>query len=276
MNAPILVTGGTGTIGSRVVPLLAGEGRRIRVLSRHPERGDQPDAGNAGDAGVGDLVQHVGGDTVRDQGLAEAMAGVDVVLHLAGGAKGDDVAARNVVAAARRAGVDRLVLISVIGADRMPIGYFRTKAAAERTLERSGLPFTVLRVAQLHDFVRPVVRAMARLPLLPAPGGLRFEPVDRDEVAARLAALTLGAAASRVPDLAGPEVLDLPRLAALYAEASGRRRHALLPVRLPGAVGRAYRAGDNLADESADRGRRTWAQSLSFWHGRGAGAAVTG
>jgi uncharacterized protein YbjT (DUF2867 family) len=245
MNAPLLVTGGTGTIGSRVIPLLVDAGQSIRVLSRHPGA-DSPG------------IQQVEGDTVSDRGLDAATSGVEVVLHLAGGAKGDDIAARNLATAARTAGVKHLILISVIGADRMPIGYFRAKAAAERSFAESGVPCTVLRVAQLHDFVLPIVGSMGKLPLLPSPRGLRFEPVDRDEVAARLATLTLGAPAGRVPDLAGPEVLDIPQLVAAYAGANGRRRHPLLPVRLPGAIGRAYRAGDNLADDSAQRGTRTW------------------
>jgi len=250
MNAPLLVTGGTGNIGSRVVPLLLAGGRDIRILSRHA-RADAPG------------IQHVVGDTVSGDGLAAALRGVDVVLHLAGGAKGDDVAARNLAAAAREAGVRHLVLISVIGADRMPIGYFRAKAAAERAIAESGVPWTVLRAAQLHDFVLPVARGMARMPLLPIPGGLRFEPVDGDEVAARLAELALGAPAGRVADLAGPEVLDVPQLVTAFRDASGApQRRGRLPIRLPGGIGRAYRAGDNLAAPTAQRGARTWQDFL--------------
>ncbi|MFJ8896410.1 SDR family oxidoreductase [Leifsonia sp. NPDC102414] len=245
MNAPLLVTGGTGTIGSRVVPLLRAAGRDLRILSRHP-RQDEPG------------IQHVEGNTVTGAGLAAALDGVEVVLHLAGGAKGDDVAARAISAAARTAGVRHLVLISVVGADRMPIGYFRAKAEAERVIADSGLPWTVLRAAQLHDFVLPIVAGMAKLPLLPTPGGLRFEPVHGDEVAARLAELALGDPAGRVADIAGPEVLGIRELAAAYAEANGRRRRPGLPVRIPGGVGRAYRAGENLAADGALRGERTW------------------
>ncbi|MDQ0894885.1 SDR family oxidoreductase [Agromyces ramosus] len=251
MNAPLLVTGGTGNIGSRVVPLLRQAGRDIRILSRHPRT---PEPG----------IQHVVGDTVAGDGLAAALEDVEVVLHLAGGAKGDDVAARNLTAAARAAGVRHLVLISVIGADRMPIGYFRAKAEAERVIAASGVPWTVLRAAQLHDFVLPVARGMARMPLLPVPGGLRFEPVHGDEVAARLAELALGSPSGRVADLAGPEVLDVPRLVAAFREATGARaRGGRLPIRLPGAVGRAYREGENLAGEGAQRGIRTWREFLN-------------
>lgn len=249
MNAPILVTGGTGTIGRRVVPLLRAAGHDVRILSRRPGR-ETPG------------IQQVAGDTVAGTGLAEALAGVQTVLHLAGGAKGDDTAARNLGAATRAAGVGHLILISVVGADRMPIGYFRAKAAAERAVAESGVPWTVLRAAQLHEFVLPVARGLARLPFTPVPRGLRFEPVHVDEVAARLAELTLGVPAGRVADIAGPEVLDVAQLLDTYAEFQGKR-HPRFAVRLPGAVGRAYRAGDNLADASARRGQRGWAEFLA-------------
>ncbi len=250
MNTPLLVTGGTGTIGSAVVPMLRAADRTVRILSRHP--GEDRDG-----------IQHVAGDTVAGRGLAEALNGVEVVLHLAGGAKGDDTAAHNVAAAARRAGVRHLILISVIGADRMPIGYFRAKAAAEQAIAASGVPWTVLRVAQLHEFVLPVVRGLMRLPVLLTPGGLRFEPVHVDEVAARLTELALGSPVGQTPDLAGPEVLTIRELADTYAEALGKRQRAGLPVRIPGATGRAYRAADNLAGESARRGERSWQEFLT-------------
>src|SRR6478736_6549861 len=172
MNQPILVTGGTGNIGSRVVPLLRGAGQSVRILTRHPHS-DSPG------------IHHVVGDTAHDHGLADAFEGVRTILHLAGGARGDDIAARNIVSAAQKSQATHLVLISVVGADRMPIGYFRAKAEAERSIVESGVPWTVLRAAQLHEFVLPIVRGLARLPITPVPTGLRFEPVHVDEVAAR-------------------------------------------------------------------------------------------
>ncbi|MGO4595225.1 SDR family oxidoreductase [Leifsonia sp. 2TAF2] len=242
MNDTILVTGGTGRIGREVVPLLRAAGREVRVLSRHPQATDDPG------------VQQLEGDTVECRGLDAAFAGAGTVLHLAGGARGDDRAARNVAEAARRAGTGHLILISVVGAARMPIGYFRAKAEAERIIEESGVPWSILAVSQLHEFVLPLVRGLSRLPITPAPRGLRFEPVHRAEVAARLAELALSRPAGRVPDLAGPEVLDVAALVAAFA---GRPR-STVRVPLAGAIGRAYREGDNLADASAVRGERTW------------------
>ncbi|HWM15176.1 MAG TPA: hypothetical protein VNP97_01180, partial [Microbacterium sp.] len=73
----------------------------------------------------------------------------------------------------------------------------------------------------------------------------------------------MGAPAGRVPDIAGPEVFDVPRLVEIFRETTGARpRRGRLPIRLPGAVGRAYRAGENLAADGAQRGIRTWREFL--------------
>jgi uncharacterized protein YbjT (DUF2867 family) len=250
MTAPVLVTGGTGTIGSRVVPMLRTAGTEVRVLTRHP-----------GENRPG--ITHVQANTVTGEGLTEALDGIEVVLHLAGGAKGDDTAAQNLTDAAKATGVKHLILISVTGADTMPIGYFHAKAAAEQIIAASGVPYTIMRAAQLHDFVLPVIRAMGRLPMLPEPGGLRFEPVAVEEVARRLCEVTLGDPAGRVADIVGPEVLTVRELANVFYEQTRRCRRPGLPMRIPGKIGRAYRAGDNLAGDDALQGSRTWREFLA-------------
>lgn len=247
MTSTTLVTGGTGTIGRLVVPLLRDAGHAVRVLSR---RGGRP----------ADGVEHVTGDLLQDRDIAALVRGCDTVLHLAGGPKGDDVATRHLVHAAAGTGVRHLVLISVIGAATMPIGYFRAKRGAEEAV--TAVPWTTVRVAQLHDLAYAVVSKLARLPVIPVPRGLRFQPVDAHDVAARLVELTLGGPAGLVPDLAGPRTYDLAELTRAYLRATGRRR-PLLPVRLPGAAGRAYRAGDNLARAGATTGTRTWEEFLA-------------
>ncbi|MGW4375540.1 SDR family oxidoreductase [Streptomyces albidoflavus] len=248
-SAPVLVTGGTGTLGSHVVPLLRAHGLTLRVLSRSP-RTDS------------DGVTYVRGDLVTGEGVAEAVRGVRTVVHLAGGPKGDDTAARNLAEAAAGAGVTHLVYISVIGVDTMPLAWFRTMRRAEEAVTTSGVPYSVLRAAQFHDLVLKMAAGMARLPVVPAPGGLRFEPVDAREVAARLVELALGEPAGLVPDLAGPRVYDLAELVRGYLAVTGRRR-PLLPLRMPGKAGRAYRAGDNLVSDGAERGRRSWEEFLA-------------
>ncbi|GIJ80443.1 Uncharacterized conserved protein YbjT, contains NAD(P)-binding and DUF2867 domains [Micromonospora phaseoli] len=248
MNSPILVTGGTGTLGRLVTPLLRDAGQPVRILSRH---GGSPAAG----------VEQVTADLATGDQVDDAVRDAEIVLHLAGGQKGDDQVARTLVRAAQRARVRRLVFISVIGADRVPLGWLRTKLAAEEAIVGSGLPWTILRAAQFHELVLTLARKMAALPVIPAPG-MRLQPVDGRDVAARLVELTLAPPAGRVPDLAGPRVYTMGELIRGYLRATGRRR-LLLPVRMPGRAGRAYRAGANLTSDGASTGTRTWEAFLA-------------
>ena len=202
MHAPILVTGGTGTLGRLVAQRLRDAGYEVRVLSRRSHQDE-------------DGVEFVTGDLATGEGVDAAVAGTGIVLHCAGGPKGDGDKARHLVRAASRAGVRHLVYISVVGADRVPLasgldramfGYFGSKLAAERAVADSGLPWTTLRATQFHDLLLLVVRQLARLPVVPVPAGIRFQPVDAGEVAARLVELALVRPAGLVPDLGGPRV----------------------------------------------------------------------
>lgn len=240
----ILVTGGTGTIGRHVVPQLQAAGRAVRVLSRH-----------AGDRGDG--VEYLAVDLLTGEGLDKAVDGVDVILHLAGGPKGDEIGTRNLVDAAERAGARHLVHISVTAVDQLPLTYFKSKLGAEQAVRGSSVPWTVLRVAQLHDFAWNAVRAMAKLPVMPAPGGLRFQPVDVRDVADRLVELTLGEPQGLVPDIVGPKVYTMTELARDYLRATGKRRLSV-PIRVPGKAGKVYRAGGNLTLTGATKGVHTW------------------
>ncbi len=258
MTSPILVTGGTGTLGRRLVPRLKEAGRAVRVLTRHG-RADE------------DGVRYVTGDLATGEGIEPAVDGVATIVHCAGSNKGDDDTTRTLVRAAlSRAGEPHLVYISVVGADRIPIvssvdrtmfGYFGSKLAAERVVAGSGLPWTTLRATQFHDLILTVVRQLGKLPVIPAPAGFRFQPVDTDEVAARLVELALGEPAGHVPDLAGPHVYSTAELIRGYLRARHRRR-PIMPVPLPGKAARAVRAGANLNPERAV-GKRTWEEFLA-------------
>ena len=257
MTSPILVTGGTGTLGRHLVPRLREAGRDVRVLSRRTRE-------------AADGVEYVTGDLLKNEGIRAAVDGAGVVVHCAGSNKGDDQATRNLVRAASQAGVQHLVYISVIGAERVPVvsrvdramfGYFWFKAAAERVVVESGLPWTTLRAAQFHDLLLLVAQQVTKLPVVPLPSGFRFQPVDAGEVAARLAELALDAPAGLVPDLAGPRIYPMDELVRGYLRASGKRR-LVVPIRLPGGAARAVRAGANLAPDRAV-GHRTWEDFLA-------------
>jgi uncharacterized protein YbjT (DUF2867 family) len=253
MASPILLTGGTGTLGRLVAPLLRDAGAPLRVLSRH-------------DHGAGFVV----GDLTTGEGLESALDGVETIVHCAGNAKGDEQMTRTLVRAASHAGAPYLVNVSVVGADRIPVtsgldramfGYFAAKLAAERVVADSGLKWTTLRATQFHDLILMTVRQMARLPVVPVMAGVRFQPVDAGEVAARLVELALDGPAGLVPDIAGPRVYGMDELVRSYLRAVHKRR-ALVPVRLPGGALRALRSGANLAPDRAV-GRRTWEEFLA-------------
>jgi uncharacterized protein YbjT (DUF2867 family) len=257
VTATILITGGTGTLGRLVVPRLQEAGRQVRVLSR-------------GSHTPGGEVQYVTGDLATGEGVDAAVDGVAIIVHLAGSARGDDDKARHLVRAAARAGSPHLLSISVVGAERVPVvsrvdramfGYFAAKRAAEQVIADSGLPWTTLRASQFHELTLTVVAQMARLPVIPVPAGVRFQPIAADEVAARLAELALGEPSGPVPDMAGPRVYGMDDLVRGYLRASGRRR-LIMPMRLPGRAARAIRAGANLAPDRAV-GHLTWEDFLA-------------
>ena len=270
MTSPILVTGGTGTLGRLVVARLRDAGRDVRVLSR---------SARVAPAGV----ELVNGDLTTGEGIDAAVDGVDVIVHCAGGPKGDDDKARHLVRAASKASSPHLVYISVVGADRVPVvgridramfGYFASKRAAELVVAGSGLPFTTLRATQFHELILIVARAMAKLPVIPAPAGFRFQPIDAEEVAARLVELALGRPAGLVPDLGGPRLYPLTDLIRSYLQATGKRR-PIVRVRMPGGAAAAIRNGSNLTPDRAV-GRTTWEEFLADRLASPATAPATG
>ncbi len=256
MTAPILLTGGTGTLGRAVTPLLQRAGCKLRLLSRHSH---EPSDG----------IQFVIGNLVTGEGVDPAVEGIATIVHCAGTAKGDEDKARHLVRAARRAGAKHLVFISVVGADRVPVhsamdraqfGYFAAKYRAERVVEESGLPWTTLRATQFYDSMLKVIRGMIRMPVIPIPS-VRFQPIATDEVAARLVQLSLGEPAGLVPEMGGPRVYTMKHLVRSYLDAIGKHR-LTVPMRPPGRAARAIRAGANLAPEHAV-GQQTWEQFLA-------------
>jgi uncharacterized protein YbjT (DUF2867 family) len=258
MVNPILVTGGTGVLGSALVPRLRAAGRTVRILSRSP----RPNT---------DGIEYVVGDLETGEGIDEAVAGVEIVVHGAGSAKGDAVKAENLVAALQREGVARhLLYISVVGADTTPVvsrvdrstlGYFEAKRKAELLVASSGIPFSILRATQFHSFFVAVAQLGLKLPFVPSFAGFRYQPVDVRDVAERLAELTLGEPTTRVEEIGGPQVYPMEDLLKDYLRAIGRRRR-VVPMRVFGGAAKAQRAGANLALDHAT-GTRTWEEFLA-------------
>jgi uncharacterized protein YbjT (DUF2867 family) len=254
---PILVTGGTGTLGRHVVRRLSEAGHDVRVLTRRTGKHENS-------------VSFITGDLLSEVGIEAAVDGVATIIHCAGSNKGDELATRNLVHAAMRVGRPHLAYISVVGAgsipvsggiDRMMFSYFEMKRKAEEIIAASGLPWTTIRATQFYDLIFMVVELLAKSPIVPLPSGIAFQPVDSDEVATRLIELALGHPLGLAPDMGGPRAYSMAELIHGYLKRTHRRR-PLLPLWLPGNAARALRAGANLAPENAI-GTRTWEEFLA-------------
>ena len=237
MNAhEILVTGGTGSLGERVVERLRNGGREVRVMSRSGRPGT------------------VKGDLLTGEGLEQAVKGADVIVNCATSptrTRGTDVeGTERLLRVAERAGVSHLVFVSIVGVDLNPhLRYYRMKLEIERNLERSPVPHTILRLTQFHEAVLRVTRVLDRLPVMMMPKDFVLQPTDTGEAADRLVGLALSEPAGRAPDTGGPEVWTAARLARAYFGAVGRRRR-VVEVPVPGKMARAIREGAQLCPEN--------------------------
>ncbi|MFC4497826.1 SDR family oxidoreductase [Streptomyces ovatisporus] len=260
---PVLVTGGTGTLGRRVVPKLLERGREVRVLSRRAHAADRSaQSVPMSQTGV-PVPQWATGDLTTGKGLDAAVAGVSCIVHCATTGSGKDIdATRALIEAARRAGGrPHLVYVSIVGVDLVPLFYYRAKLAAEKTIEDCGLPWSILRTTQFHDLLARITTVQRRSPVTLYPAGMSAQPIEVDEVAQRLVELASGEPAGRVADMGGPEVHTMREFALLTLRAHGMRR-PLLPVRLPGRAARAYRAGHHTTPGHAV-GVRTYSEYLA-------------
>ena len=223
----ILVTGGTGRLGLPTVARLRTAGHDVRVLSRREGEG------------------HVIGDLRSGVGVQDAVDGVDTVLHLATrNGRGDVTPTRILLDACRSAGIRHLIYMSIVGVDRIPLGYYREKLAIEGLLASSEVPHTILRATQFHDLVERLFSMQRHLPVIFAPT-FSFQPIATADVAIRLAELARGEAAGRVPDIGGPERLPARALARQWELAASVRR-TIAPIALPGRTFAGYASGHNL------------------------------
>lgn len=235
-------------MGRRVVELLDPADVEVRVLSRSGQTGT------------------IRGDLATGEGLGTAVRGVDTIVHCASSPfrktwQVDVEGTKRLLEAAAEAGVSHVVYISIVGIDRVrSYPYYRTKLDAERVVEGSPVPYTILRATQFYDFVLKAIRLLERLPVMIIPNGFPGQPVDVGEVAGRLVELALSESAGRVPDVGGPEVRTLSDVVRGYFETTGRKR-STLTFRLPGKTARALRKGALTCPENA-YGKIRWEEFL--------------
>ncbi|HEX2081655.1 MAG TPA: NAD(P)H-binding protein [Longimicrobium sp.] len=252
----ILLTGGTGGLGREVVRAAEGAGHTVRIASRRARPADLAPA-----------REWARMDVETGEGMAEALAGVDAVVHAASDPRRHAIVdvdgTRRLVEAARAAGTAHLVYVSIVGIHRIPFPYYRSKLAAERIVLESGVPHSILRATQFHGFVEMMIAgAAARVPLvLPLPTAFRFQSVATGEVAERLVRAVERGPGGRLPDFGGPEVLTMGEMARAWKAARGIGK-PVVPLPLPGPVAAAFRAGWNTLGADGERGTLRWTDWL--------------
>ena len=199
----IVVIGGSGLIGSRVVKKLTDQGHQ--VLAASPSTGV---------------------DATTGKGLAEVLAGADVVVDVSNAPSWEDAAvlaffessSRNLARAEKEAGVRHHVALSVVGTERLQeSGYFRAKLAQERLIEGSGIPFTIVRATQFFEFLRAIADTGTADNRVHLPN-VSFQPIAAEDVASAVAAAAVGTPANGMIEIAGPERQPMSKLIAHYLE----------------------------------------------------------
>lgn len=234
----ILLAGGTGTLGTRLVPLLTARGLQVRILTRDPKRAAHLRS---------DLVEVVEGDVLDSAALERAAQGVQTVISAIHGFEGagrynpgtvDRNGNRHLIAAAKQAGVSHFILLSIHGAAAdHPIELFRMKYAAETELRSSGLPWTIIRpTAYMETWARvlgePLVKTGKTMIFGPGANPINF--VSADDVA-RFVELAVVEPSMRgeAVDVGGPENLSFNRLVEIFEAVTGPggpKQHLPLPV----------------------------------------------
>jgi uncharacterized protein YbjT (DUF2867 family) len=208
----IVVIGGTGLIGSKVVAKLKQKGHE--VIAAAP---------------------NTGVNTITGEGLKEALAGAQVVIDLANSPSFEDKAAleffetsgRNLLGAEAAAGVRHHVALSIVGTDRTPDnGYFRAKVAQERLIEASGIPYTIIRSAQFLEFLGAIAASSTDGNVIRISPGL-FQPIAADDVAAIVTDVALAPPRNGIIEIAGPERAPLNDIVARYLKAVGDPREVV-------------------------------------------------
>ena len=204
----IVVIGGTGLIGSKLVALLRQRGQEVLAASPN--------------SGV---------NTLTGEGLPEALAGAQVVVDLANSPSFEDAAVmkffqtsgRNLLAAEAAAGVRHHVALSIVGIDRSDNGYFRAKVAQEKVIKTSSIPYTIIRSTQFLEFIRATADSSTDGNLVRISPGL-FQPIAADDVAAIVADVALAAPRNGIIEIAGPERAPFNEFVARYLKAVGDPR----------------------------------------------------
>jgi uncharacterized protein YbjT (DUF2867 family) len=247
----IAVAGGTGTVGRHVVAVARERGHDVASLSRAE-----------------------GVDLVSGRGLYQALEGVDTVIDVSGirtvsTKKAVDFftnATQNLLTAEKKAGVKHHVALSIVGIDKANSGLYAGKLVQEDEVRHGGIPWTLLRSTQFHEFVSMSIKATSVGPVVLVPT-MFTQPVAAREVAVALVEAAEAGPKGRLPDLAGPRVEQLKSLVEAYLAETKQKKKLIVPLHVPGSMGKAMRKGGLIPGAGAAVGRQTFREWLEAGDG---------
>lgn len=255
----VLVTGGAGALGSKLVPRLAARGHVVKIMTH----------GNRRVVGA----ESVPGDLLDMRGVETAVIGAECIVHCASSPRQntrqvDVEGTKRLIELSWRAGAKHFIFVSIAGVDRLPqYEYYRVKLDAEKVVSEGGVPWTILRATQFHGFIDQLLRQAASYPAMVIPKGWKSQPVEVGEVANRLIQAVADGPQRMLPEFGGPEVLTSDELAAVWRRANNVTRPLLsvsIPSWLPrvGKVSEGFREGRATCPDQRF-GRITWQQFLA-------------
>jgi uncharacterized protein YbjT (DUF2867 family) len=241
----LAVVGGTGLVGRLVAEAARAAGHRPVVLARS-----------------------TGVDVTTGAGLDDALQGAEVVIDVSNlttirrrqSVAFFEAGTRQLLAAGQRAGVRHHVALSIVGIDRVDLGYYDGKRRQEALVLAGDVPGSVVRATQFHEFAAQLLaRSGGPVGFVPR---MLTQPIAAREVADLLVDLAAGNPVGMAPDVAGPEQLEMVDMVRRLLRARGSRR-VVVPVRLPGAVGRAMATGGLLPSGPGPRNGQTFGEWLA-------------
>jgi uncharacterized protein YbjT (DUF2867 family) len=250
----ILVTGGTGTLGKVVVNKLVNQNSKVSILSSK-ENVKFPNG-----------VKLFTGNLETGDGLYEAIKDVEVIIHCASNSKNfqgvDIIGTKNLLGAINNK-IHHFIYISIVGIDKSDFPYYLAKLEVEEMIQKSGIPYSILRATQFHNLVLFLIKSfqVENGSSIIVPERMKFQTIDIRDVADKLVKLAGENPMGKLSDLGGPQVLDLEEMTKIYLKSIKKEDIKVKFQQVESELYNVFKSGINLCPQNA-LGKITWEEFL--------------
>ncbi|KOS07398.1 hypothetical protein AM493_16125 [Flavobacterium akiainvivens] len=242
----ILITGGTGNLGKGLTQILNQKGLQYAVASRSNNE-------NAPNKVVADLM--------ANKGVAQAVKGRSIIFHLATDLKKDTLLTQNLLQTIGSNKNVHLIYISIVGIDKTPFNYYQQKLASEELIKASGVPYTILRATQFHDFIDYIFTSLLKYRIGLLPKKVMAQPIAVDAVANALYEISLQPAESKTYEIGGLKAYTFNEMAKEWMRKTGKKKF-IINLPLFGKLAKAFNGGA-LLTHTIDATSKSWQDYLN-------------